>query len=181
MCRALPPPLYTILPPTMCRALPPPLYTILPPTMCSALPPPLYTILPPTMCRALPPPQNMMLMMMGSADDLPEAPKEKPRFIEDLSEAEAASAVSSPHLPHHTYTSYPPFSFPLAGSALWSRKFWQHLLHECHSSMSESGARAESVPKGVSGEMWGPASEVNSNHINRAWLYTFHSSHFLIF
>lgn len=40
--------------------------------------------------------QNMMLMMMGSAEDLPEAPKEKPRFIEDMSEAEAASALALP-------------------------------------------------------------------------------------
>ena len=35
-----------------------------------------------------------MLMMMGSAEALPSAPAEKTKFIEDMSEAEAASAVS---------------------------------------------------------------------------------------
>lgn len=38
--------------------------------------------------------QNAMLMMMGSAEALPSAPAERPKFIEDMSEAEAASAVS---------------------------------------------------------------------------------------
>ena len=33
-------------------------------------------------------------MMMGSAEALPSAPAEKTKFIEDMSEAEAASAVS---------------------------------------------------------------------------------------
>jgi ubiquitin carboxyl-terminal hydrolase 14 len=32
--------------------------------------------------------------MMGSADELPTAPVEKPKFIEDMSETEAAAAVS---------------------------------------------------------------------------------------
>lgn len=35
-----------------------------------------------------------MLLMMGSAEELPQAPSEKPRFLEDMSEAEAAAAVS---------------------------------------------------------------------------------------
>jgi len=35
-----------------------------------------------------------MLLMMGSAEELPKAPSEKPRFLEDMSEAEAAAAVS---------------------------------------------------------------------------------------
>ena len=35
-----------------------------------------------------------MLMMMGSAEALPSAPTERTKFIEDMSEAEAASAVS---------------------------------------------------------------------------------------
>ena len=38
--------------------------------------------------------QNAMLMMMGSAEALPSTPAERPKFIEDMSEAEAASAVS---------------------------------------------------------------------------------------
>ena len=37
---------------------------------------------------------NVTFMLMGSADSLPEAPKEKTKFIEDMSEAEAAAAVS---------------------------------------------------------------------------------------
>ena len=32
--------------------------------------------------------------MMGSAEELPQAPLERPKFIEDMSEAEAAAAVS---------------------------------------------------------------------------------------
>ena len=35
--------------------------------------------------------------MMGSADELPSAPKEKPKFIEDMTDEEAAAAVSSYH------------------------------------------------------------------------------------
>lgn len=38
--------------------------------------------------------QNVMLLMMGSAEELPQAPSERPKFIEDMSEAEAAAAVS---------------------------------------------------------------------------------------
>ena len=33
-------------------------------------------------------------MLMGSADELPTEPKERPKFIEDMTEEEAASAVS---------------------------------------------------------------------------------------
>ena len=36
----------------------------------------------------------MMIMLMGSADTLPQAPVVKPKFIEDMSETEAASLVS---------------------------------------------------------------------------------------
>lgn len=38
--------------------------------------------------------QNATLLMMGSVGDLPSAPKEQPKFIEDMSEAEATAAVS---------------------------------------------------------------------------------------
>ena len=38
--------------------------------------------------------QNVMLLMMGSAEELPQAPSERPKFIEDMSDAEAAAAVS---------------------------------------------------------------------------------------
>ena len=34
------------------------------------------------------------LMLMGSVDSLPEAPKERTKFIEDMTELEAAAAVS---------------------------------------------------------------------------------------
>ena len=34
-----------------------------------------------------------MLLMMGSADQLPEAPKDKVMFMEDMSEQQLASAV----------------------------------------------------------------------------------------
>ena len=37
-----------------------------------------------------------MLMMMGSAEALPSAPTERTKFIEDMTDAEAASAVSQP-------------------------------------------------------------------------------------
>ena len=37
---------------------------------------------------------NVTFMLMGSADSLPEAPKEKTKFIEDMTESEAAAAVS---------------------------------------------------------------------------------------
>lgn len=40
--------------------------------------------------------ENVMLLMMGSAEELPQAPSEKPRFLEDMSEAEAAAALSLP-------------------------------------------------------------------------------------
>lgn len=36
----------------------------------------------------------MMFMLMGSADALPEAPKQKTKFLEDMTEAELATAVS---------------------------------------------------------------------------------------
>ena len=35
-----------------------------------------------------------MLLMMGSAEQLPQAPVQKTKFLEDMSEAEAAAAVS---------------------------------------------------------------------------------------
>ncbi len=38
-----------------------------------------------------------MLMLMGSADRLPEAPLEPVRFIEDMTDAELSSAVSHTH------------------------------------------------------------------------------------
>ena len=34
-----------------------------------------------------------MLLMMGTADALPQAPVEKPQFVEDMTEAQLASAV----------------------------------------------------------------------------------------
>ena len=37
---------------------------------------------------------NANFMMMGSADQLPEAPKERTKFIEDMTDLEAAAAVS---------------------------------------------------------------------------------------
>ena len=37
---------------------------------------------------------NVTFMLMGSADSLPEAPKVKTKFIEDMTESEAAAAVS---------------------------------------------------------------------------------------
>ena len=37
-----------------------------------------------------------MLMMMGSADALPTAPKEKTKFLEDMSESELASVLDVP-------------------------------------------------------------------------------------
>ena len=37
---------------------------------------------------------NVTFMLMGSADSLPEAPKERTKFIEDMTESEAAAAVS---------------------------------------------------------------------------------------
>ena len=37
---------------------------------------------------------NVTFMLMGSADSLPEAPKERTKFIEDMTESEAAVAVS---------------------------------------------------------------------------------------
>ena len=38
---------------------------------------------------------NATFMLMGSADSLPEAPKERTKFIEDMTDSEAAAAVSS--------------------------------------------------------------------------------------
>ena len=38
--------------------------------------------------------QGMTLLMMGSADELPAEPSEKPMFMEDMTEQELASAVS---------------------------------------------------------------------------------------
>ena len=35
-----------------------------------------------------------MFMLMGSADELPTAPKEQTKFIEDMTEAEAAKLVN---------------------------------------------------------------------------------------
>ena len=39
--------------------------------------------------------QGMMLLMMGSADALPEAPVAKTVFVEDMSDAQVAKAVCS--------------------------------------------------------------------------------------
>eukprot|EP00111_Clytia_hemisphaerica_P019998 TCONS_00058966-protein len=39
---------------------------------------------------------GMMLLMMGSADALPEAPKTKTQFIEDMSDAQVAKATNLP-------------------------------------------------------------------------------------
>ncbi len=38
--------------------------------------------------------QNSMFLMMGSVDELPSAPKEKTKFIEDMTEEDAAATVS---------------------------------------------------------------------------------------
>ena len=35
-----------------------------------------------------------MFLMMGSVDELPSAPKEKTKFIEDMTEEDAAATVS---------------------------------------------------------------------------------------
>ena len=37
-----------------------------------------------------------LLMMMGSAEELPQAPTQSTKFIEDMTESEAAAAVSLP-------------------------------------------------------------------------------------
>lgn len=39
--------------------------------------------------------QGMTLLMMGSADALPEEPIARPVFVEDMTEEQLASAVSS--------------------------------------------------------------------------------------
>ncbi|CAI8044987.1 Ubiquitin carboxyl-terminal hydrolase 14 [Geodia barretti] len=39
---------------------------------------------------------NATFMMMGSADSLPEAPKQKTKFLEDMTDTEAAAALSLP-------------------------------------------------------------------------------------
>ena len=99
--------------------------------------------------------QNVMLLMMGSAEELPQAPLERPKFIEDMSDAEAAAAVSGvcvrgeeenlgedveggpgrrwcnsrkfdSNLPH-THTIIVTVVF-----ADWSGELWQHVLHERH-------------------------------------------------
>lgn len=41
------------------------------------------------------PPQGMTLLMMGSAEALPEEPAVRPMFVEDMTEDQLASAVSS--------------------------------------------------------------------------------------
>ncbi len=40
--------------------------------------------------------QGMTLLMMGSADALPEEPAVRPMFVEDMTEEQLASAVSKP-------------------------------------------------------------------------------------
>ena len=40
--------------------------------------------------------QNAMLLMMGTADELPQEPAEKPVFLEDMTDQQLASAVSRP-------------------------------------------------------------------------------------
>ena len=42
--------------------------------------------------------QGMMFMMMGSAEAPPEAPQQKTMFVEDMTEAQLATAVSSNHV-----------------------------------------------------------------------------------
>ena len=38
--------------------------------------------------------KNCTLMLMGSATELPKEPQEKPKFIEDMTDEELATAVS---------------------------------------------------------------------------------------
>lgn len=40
--------------------------------------------------------KGMTLLMMGSADALPEEPAVRPMFVEDMTEEQLASAVSKP-------------------------------------------------------------------------------------
>ena len=42
--------------------------------------------------------------MMGSADELPKEPAEKPVFIEDMSDTQLAAAVCNMHKHTHTHT-----------------------------------------------------------------------------
>ena len=39
--------------------------------------------------------QGVTLLMMGTADDLPQVPAEKPVFMEDMTEQQLATAVST--------------------------------------------------------------------------------------
>lgn len=41
--------------------------------------------------------KGMTLLMMGSAEALPEEPAVRPMFVEDMTEEQLASAVRSPH------------------------------------------------------------------------------------
>ncbi len=47
-------------------------------------------------------PQGMMLLMMGTAEALPEAPAEKPVFMEDMTEQQLATAVRTHTRTHGT-------------------------------------------------------------------------------
>lgn len=49
--------------------------------------------------------------MMGSVDELPSAPKEKTKFIEDMTEEDAAAAVSTQGVPLINYVTMLDTSF----------------------------------------------------------------------
>lgn len=53
----------------------------------------------------------MTLLMMGSADALPEEPAVRPMFVEDMTEEQLASAVSNPENCHCGVNKYNNYSF----------------------------------------------------------------------
>lgn len=75
---------------------------------------------------------------MGSKEeDVPNEPKQKAVFVEDMNEDELASAVCITRLkPTHMKTNNL-ISFS-DGFPFWADKFGKHLLHECCDSMSQN-------------------------------------------
>lgn len=91
----------------------------------------------------------MTLLMMGSADALPEEPVVRPMFVEDMTEEQLASAVrlqltdlllqcfsrNQRNKPTAVKSSMLSVSCS-DGAAVWIDESGQHMLHECNSAVS---------------------------------------------
>lgn len=88
--------------------------------------------------------------MMGSAEELPQAPNQKVVFMEDMTENQLAKAVSVLHLLSDKCSIYVKKKhFLKVGIAVRIDESWKHVLHERNSAVLEVCGRAQGIPEEV--------------------------------